>query len=159
MEWISGGDVLKDMARERGFDPSGKDWWDTPKGMEFLAMREENFEFDRSMDKRLLEICERGGVIITSYTLPWLTEKVVRVWLECSLAVSARRMQRRDGVDSKSAYVITENRYRRNIQLYRRHYGFDFGRDDLVFDVVVNTDDKDIGQVLDAVIQNLDVLL
>lgn len=156
MRWISGGDVLKEMAKERGFDPSGDDWWDTPEGMKFLSIRENDFSFDRKMDQRLLMMCERGGAVITSYTLPWLTNKAIRIWLDCSQDVSASRMQGRDGVDSEDAYRITRARYDRNTSLYKRYYGFQFGKDESVFDVVVQTDGKDVEQVISEVIAKLD---
>ena len=153
---VSGGDVLKEMAREKGFDPAGEDWWDTPQGMKFLSVRENDFSFDREMDARLVEMCGHGGVVITSYTLPWLTSSAVRVWLDCSQDVSARRMQDRDGVNAKDAYRIARDRYDRNMRLYERHYGFKFGRDDSVFEIVVQTDGKDVGQVVSEVVARLD---
>lgn len=156
MRLVSGGDVLKEMARERGFDPAGDDWWDTLQGMTFLSVRENDFRFDREMDARLVEMCERGGVVITSYTLPWLTGSAVRVWLDCSQDVSARRMQDRDGVNAEEAYRIAQDRYDRNMRLYERHYGFKFGRDESVFEIVVETDGKDVGQVVSEVVARLD---
>ena len=29
LQYLSGGDVLKEMAKEQGFDSDGDDWWDT----------------------------------------------------------------------------------------------------------------------------------
>ena len=64
--------MLKELALQHGFDSSGDDWWDTEDGMRFLGQREENPEFDRDIDTKLIEIFKRGGTVITSYTLPWL---------------------------------------------------------------------------------------
>ena len=38
MQNLSGGDVLKEMAQERGFQTRGADWWDTKEGMTFLEI-------------------------------------------------------------------------------------------------------------------------
>ncbi len=38
-------------------------------------------EFDREVDRRLLARAEKGDVVITSYTLPWLAKDGVKVWL------------------------------------------------------------------------------
>jgi len=38
--YLSGGDVLKELAKEEGFTVDGDDWWDTKEGMKFLAQRE-----------------------------------------------------------------------------------------------------------------------
>ena len=39
LKFLAGGDLLKDMASEQGFDISGDDWWDTEDGMSFLNER------------------------------------------------------------------------------------------------------------------------
>ena len=159
MRCMSGGDVLKEMARELGFDPDGADWWDTPQGMKFLAMREDDFQFDHRMDQHLLGVCREGNTVITSYTLPWLTGTPVRVWLECSLDVSAQRLRQRDGLDVHDAYSITDDRCRRNTLLYQKHYGFKFGWDDSVFDIMVNTEDKNVEQVIAELVAKLDDMI
>lgn len=158
MEWLDGGNILKELARERGFEPSGKDWWDTPDGMKFMEVREGDFGIDMRVDDLLLQRCNDGGVVVTSYTLPWLQNDALKVWLECSRDVSARRMQRRDGVGTQEAYNIAQSRYDRNVELYRRHYDFEFGQDASVFDVVVQTDGKNIDQVVTELAARLDEL-
>lgn len=148
MELLDGGNMLKEMARQQGFDPTGNNWWDTPQGMEFMAVREKDFEMDKRVDHLLKERCSQGGVVVTSYTLPWLGSDAINVWLECSRDVSARRLQDRDGVDTAEAYRIAQSRYERNVELYKRHYGFWFGPDDSVFDAVVYTNGKSISDVV-----------
>lgn len=159
MRFISGGDILKDIAKKEGFTPTGDDWWDTVDGMNFLAMREENFDIDRRMDEGLLRICSDGDAVITSYTLPWLTSDAIRVWLGCSEDVSARRLQNRDGVDAEHAYRIARDRHRRNRTLYKNNYGFDVDADNDVFDIVVQTDGKGISQVVREVVEKLDDMI
>lgn len=159
MRCVSGGDILKEMASGEGIDTAGDDWWDTPAGMKFLSRRNENFEYDRRLDTRLLEMCRNGGAIITSYTLPWLTDEPARVWLECSEAESARRLQGRDRVDSAEAYRIARERYRLNRDLYRNNYGFELGCDPSVFDVVVQTDGRGVSWVVGEVTRRLEGLL
>ena len=72
LQYLSGGDVLKEMAKEQGFDSEGDDWWDTDDGMKFLNQREQNSEFDKTLDKKLTKLFNQGDMVITSYTLPWL---------------------------------------------------------------------------------------
>lgn len=159
MNCVSGGDILKEIAVKEGFAPAGIDWWDTVDGMNFLAMREENFDFDRMIDNQLLKMCREGDVIITSYTLPWLTSDAIRVWLECSESVSARRLQNRDGVNAAQAHKVARDRYIRNRTLYKNNYGFDFGMDNDIFNVIIQTDGKDIPQVINEVVEKLDDML
>ncbi len=150
LRYLGGGDILKDMAREQGFDVGGDDWWDTPGGMEFLSRREENPEFDRAVDDRLSELCRKGGVVITSYTLPWLVDGAIKIWLDGSHENSARRMKDRDNMTKEDALEITRRRYDKNKELYKRLYNFEFGKDASVFDGIIDTDDLDADQVMMA---------
>ena len=59
-KYLSGGDVLKEMAKEQGFDSDGDDWWDTEDGMKFLNQREENSEFDKNLDEKLIQLFNKG---------------------------------------------------------------------------------------------------
>lgn len=150
MRHLSGGDILKEMAREAGFGVGGGDWWDTESGMAFLRRREDDPSFDRKVDRRLMGMFQNGGVVITSYTLPWLVDGGIKVWLEGSHASSTARMQSRDNISSKDAYEITKTRFTKNVTLYRKMYGFEFKYDESVFDARVETDNLTIRQVVDA---------
>ena len=79
LKYLSGGDVLKEMAKEQGFDSEGDDWWDTEDGMKFLNQREENPEFDKKLDARLTKLFDEGNMVITSYTLPWLIKDGIKI--------------------------------------------------------------------------------
>jgi len=50
---IAGGDMLKQIAYDRGYRPSGSDWWDTTEGMKFLSERKNDPEFDKEVDRKL----------------------------------------------------------------------------------------------------------
>ncbi|MCI4432123.1 MAG: AAA family ATPase [Nitrosopumilus sp.] len=149
LKYISGGDVLKEMAREQGFDAIGDDWWDTESGMKFLRQREINSEFDKKVDDRLIQLFNNGGMVITSYTLPWLVENGIKIWLSGSHDSSSKRMQTRDNMTSQEAYEITKLRYDKNRVLYKKLYHFDFGNDMSVFDKIIDTDDLNATQVID----------
>ena len=152
MAYVSGGDVLKEMASDLGYDTAGDDWWDTEDGMRFLREREQNHDFDRRLDERLRGMFERGGIVVTSYTLPWLVAPGtgIKIWLDGSHTSSTERMQNRDSVSAQQAYEITRERYDKNRRLYREIYGFDFGGDASVFDHIIETDGLSAGQVVEA---------
>lgn len=156
IRWINGGDILKEMAREQGLKPDGESWWDTPRGMVFLGIREKNFDLDRDVDNRLLEMCLQGDVVITSYTLPWLDADAVKVWLDCSQDVAASRLQYRDGVDAVEARKIADKRHQHNTRLYKKYYGFRFGPDKSIFDIMVYTNGKDADEVVAEVVAKLE---
>lgn len=146
---LSGGDILKELAEEQGFKTGGDDWWDTQEGMNFLSQRQENSEFDKKVDDKLKKHFLDGNVVITSYTLPWLVEGGVKIWLEGSKENSAQRMTTRDNMSKDNALEIVQKRYQENKKIYKVLYGFEFGEDLSIFDKVIETDGLDASQVLD----------
>lgn len=155
MQNLSGGDVLKELAQEQGFQTKGDDWWDTKEGMTFLNQRKDNYEFDKKVDEKLKEIFLKGGAVITSYTLPWLVSGGIKIWLGGSRQNSAKRMQARDNMQMSDALEIVKKRYEENKALYKKLYGFDFGEDLSVFDIIINTDGLGAQEVLDAAIRKV----
>ena len=149
LKYLSGGDVLKDMAKEQGFVTDREDFWDTNAGMNFLSIRKGNPEFDKQVDERLEKIFLNDNVIITSYTLPWLVRDGVKIWLAGSQEASAKRMTIRDHISIESALEIVKKRYEENKMLYKKLYGFNFGDDLSVFDTAIDTDGLGPDQVLE----------
>ena len=146
---LSGGDILKEFANQPGFSSSGDDWWDTDEGMQFLNQRKNNPEFDKKVDEKLKTLFEDGGVVITSYTLPWMVDGGIKIWLSGTFENSAKRMQNRDNVSETNALEIVKKRFNENKIIYKNLYDFEFGDDLSVFDRIVETDGLNAEQVLD----------
>ena len=150
IEYLSGGDILKELAAEQGFQTKGDDWWDTQEGMNFLVQRQKNYEFDKKVDDKLKKLFSAGDVVITSYTLPWLVEGGVKIWLSGSKENSAQRMTTRDNLSKNNALEIVQKRYNENKIIYKALYEFEFGEDLSVFDKIIKTDDLNVEQVLEV---------
>ena len=149
IEYLSGGDILKELAEEQGFQTKGDDWWDTQEGINFLDQRKKNSEFDKNVDNKLKELFSKGGIVVTSYTLPWLIEGGVKIWLDGSKENSALRMTPRDNSSKNEALEIVQKRYNENKIIYKELYGFEFGEDLSVFDKIIDTDGLNVEQVLE----------
>ena len=149
LQYLSGGDILKALANEQGFSSDGNDWWDTEEGMKFLNQRKDNPEFDKKVDDRLKTLFQNGGVVITSYTLPWIVDGGIKIWLSGTLENSAKRMQTRDNLTEISALDIVKKRFNENKLIYKNLYNFEFGDDLSVFDEIIQTDGLNAQQVLD----------
>ena len=146
---LSGGDILKELAEEEGFETKGDDWWDTQEGIDFLSKRQENSEFDKQVDDKLKKLFSEGSVVITSYTLPWLVEGGVKIWLAGSKENSAQRMTTRDNLSGTDALEIVQKRYSENKIIYKTLYGFEFGENLSVFDKIIETDGLNAEQVFE----------
>lgn len=145
----SGGDILKEMAKDYGYIIAGNDWWDKEQGLKFLEERHKNYELDKKLDNYLINIAKKGDAIITSYTLPWLLDNSIKFWLKGSIENRAKRMAMRDNIDYNKALDIIKKRDIKNKELYFTMYGIHFGDDLSVFDYVINTDELDINAVID----------
>ena len=149
IEYLSGGDILKELAEEQGFQTKGDDWWDTQEGINFLDQRKKNPEFDKNVDNKLKELFSKGGIVVTSYTLPWIVDGGIKIWLDGSKENSALRMTARDNSSKNEALEIVQKRYNENKIIYKELYGFEFGEDLSVFDKIIKTDGLNVEQVLE----------
>ena len=149
IKYLSGGDILKELASEQGFSSSGDDWWDTEDGMKFLNQRKNNPEFDKKVDEKLIQLFQQGNVVITSYTLPWLIDNGIKLWLDGTVENSAKRMQNRDDMGESLALNVVKKRFNENKIIYKNLYNFEFGDDLSVFDKIIKTDGLDAQQVLE----------
>ena len=149
LNYLSGGDILKEIANEQGFSSSNDDWWDTEDGMKFLEQRKENSEFDKKVDEKLIQLFKHGDIVITSYTLPWLIDNGIKLWLDGTVENSAKRMQNRDNMDESQALDVVKKRFNENKIIYKNLYNFEFGDDLSVFDKIIQTDGLNAEQVLE----------
>ncbi len=137
----NGGDILKMMAYERGYSSSlNHDWWDTEEAIAFMKQRNNDPNFDREVDNRLIGLVNGGNVVITSYTLPWISDATVNFWLQGSVDNRAKRLAMRDKISIPEAKRIVLRRDNENKLIYKRIYDFSFGENLDVFDFAFNTD-------------------
>lgn len=154
IEALSGSDILREMAAGRGYNPIGKDWWDTEEGLRFLEERKEDLNFDRKADDKLKERIKKGSIAITSYTAPWISEYGYKVWLIASIENRAKRMMNRDKTTMKEALDTLKIRDDENTKLYKRLYGIDFGMDMKPFNLIINTNNLNQDDVAEQIIEN-----
>lgn len=140
LKYVSGGDMLKELAKEKGYEVTGEDWWDSEEGQRFLRERAKDHSYDLEVDRRLCSLVEEGSYVITSYSLPWISDKGIKVWLKASREVRAKRMSERDNISRSRALKVVEVRDRENKDLYKELYGYEFEEDLKVFHLVIDTE-------------------
>jgi cytidylate kinase len=136
----SGGDILKMIAENKGYSATGDDWWDTKEAKKFMQERKSDPSFDKQVDKKLIELIRSENAVITSYTLPWLVDGVIKFWLKGSQENRANRMANRDNISLMDAKNVVRTRDEENKDIYKNLYSFNFGEDLKVFDFCLNTD-------------------
>ena len=149
--YFSGGNALRTLAREEGYESDMSGWWETAEGLRFLQQRMGDPAFDRRIDEKLLELAEQGNVVLDSWTMPWLLKEGFTIWLEASPQVRAKRVVNRDCISIEEAVKALKEKDERTRQIYNGLYGFDLGHDLSPFNLVLATDELDPDEVFHAV--------
>jgi len=118
----------------------GKGWWESKEGKEYLEERMKDPSMDKKLDEKLLEIIEEGNVVVDSWTMPWLSKKGFKIWLEVSVEERARRVAERDQLPLEEVIIAIRNRTEKTAEIYRKIYGFELGKDFAPFDFVLHSD-------------------
>jgi cytidylate kinase len=150
LKYYSGGDALKALAEDEGYNSSKSGWWESSEGLRFLEKRKENFQFDKTVDDKLLQYAQRGRVLLDSWTMPWLLKKGFKIWLVASVERRAERIAKRDKMPIKEALKVLKEKESKTRGIYKELYGFNLGEDFEPFDLVLDTDSLDAREVFQA---------
>ena len=150
----SGGDALKELAKEAGCVVTGEGWWESPAGLEFLERRVNDSQFDKEVDNRLLNYAKLGNVLLDSWTMPWLLKDGFKIWLMASFDKRAARVAERDKLTFDQAYAVLKEKETQTKMIYKKLYGFDLGEDFTPFNFILDTDNLNADQVF-AVLCNV----
>lgn len=153
LKYYSGGDALKALASDEGYDTSKPGWWESPVGLEFLMQRQGDSKFDEAIDRRLLEYAKQGNVLFDSWTMPWLVKDGFKVWLLASLEKRAERVAKRDGLSVQEALDVLKEKEERTRAIYEKLYGFSLGEDFNPFDMILDTEKLDAAEVFQILCQ------
>ncbi len=158
LKYLSGGDALKAIAIERGYNAQERGWWESGEGMRFLRERMENPDFDEMVDRKLIEMAGEGDVVLDSWTMPWLLDGGFKIWLEASEEVRAKRVAGRDNLPIGEAVRMIREKEGKTKAIYERLYGFKLGEDMEPFNLIVDVnllDAEEVFQILRMAIDNL----
>ncbi|MBP1988290.1 (d)CMP kinase [Halolamina salifodinae] len=130
LDHISGGDIFRELAEERGYTP-----------VEFNELAEEEDQIDRDLDRRLRNIAAtREDVLLESRLAGWLAAEHadMRFWLDAPLDVRAERIADREDKTVEEARAVTERRERSEAKRYEELYDLDI-TDLTIYDAAFNT--------------------
>jgi cytidylate kinase len=144
---VSGGDIFRDLAVERGITP-----------LELNKLAEDDDGIDRDLDRRLRGIAEtRDDVVLESRLAGWMAGEHAdfRIWLDAPLSVRARRIADREDKPVEVAREETRERRDSEARRYREYYGIDV--EELgIYDLSVNTARLSPGAVLDVILTTVE---
>ena len=148
MPHVYAGQMFRSMAKEHGMDVN-----------QFGEYAEEHPEIDTELDRRMIEVARKGGVILEGRMAAWQIREAhvpaLKVLLEAPEEVRARRVADREGVPDWQA-VLAQNRHREasEAKRYREFYGFD-PNDPRHYDLVIDSSDKTPEHIANMVVAKL----
>ncbi|MXR51121.1 AAA family ATPase [Halovenus sp. WSH3] len=141
---VSGGDIFRSIAEERGLTP-----------LELNRRAEEDDQIDRDLDRRLRSTArERDDLVLESRLAGWMAGEYadLRLWLDAPLDVRAERIADREDKSPEQAREETQARADSEALRYQEYYGIDI--DDLrIYDLVINTARWDADGVTDLALR------
>ncbi len=145
--------ILRNLYEGKTIDIGNTDYnrgfWESQEGIELFKNRlKENRPLDVVSDQILLEEVDKGNVVIDSWSLPWLTDKGVKIYLKAPLKERAKRVAKRSRIPYEKAYKIVQMKDEKTRKLFKRLYGFDIKQDYHVFDLIIDTTKLEKKQVV-----------
>lgn len=160
LERISGGEMLKEIlaGRESLVDQG---WWERDHAYEALRLRLEDPRYDTEVDRRLMELAERGGYVLDSWTIAYLLDcnSCIKIFLKADFEVRASRVANRDNISIEEAKNRIKIKEERTYEIYKRLYGFELGKDLTPFHLVVDTSKMSPEEVFHIASTYIDILL
>jgi len=146
-EHISGGDIFRGLAEERGMTLE-----------EFNELAEDDPQIDKDLDRQLRETARnQDDVVLESRLAGWMAGEYadIKIWLDAPIGVRARRIAEREDKTPAAARAETEKREQSETQRYEEYYAIDF--DDItIYDLSVNTARWGPDAVTDIVLDAVD---
>jgi len=156
LKYYSGGDALKAVAADMGYETTGRGWWETKEGLRFLEERLSNLDIDKRVDVKLLEWAKDGGTVLDSWAMPWLVTEGFKVWLEASEEVRAQRIAERDRLSVEEALRFLREKESKTKEIYKKLYGFELGEDFSPFLLILDVNQLNRNEVFEALRMTID---
>lgn len=141
LAYYSTGSIFRAMAAELGIDL-----------LELNRRAERSGEIDFMIEKKTIELAERGNVVIDSHLAAWILagRADLLIYVKASLAERARRVARRDSLPYVDALEEIASREYSHWKRFIARYGVDI-RDLSIFHLVVDTEAYDVDETYEII--------
>jgi len=134
--------TFRALAQEEGYDFE-----------QMRAMAQKDSQWDRLLDERQIKMANKGPCVLGSRLAIWLwKESELKVYLEASDEVRARRIASREEKPFHEVLEKTRKRDQEDRERYLKLYGIDNDRPE-VADLILNTEDKNPQQIAQLIVE------
>jgi predicted cytidylate kinase len=146
LEHVYAGDVFRKQAGAAGLTLE-----------EYARRAERDHTIDRRLDDAMRARAKRGDAVLEGRLAAFMAEEAgvpaLRVYLDASEAVRARRITKREGGDAAERLRQIQAREASDARRYRDIYGFDY-HDRARYDLVLDTAGRTPEQVAAAIVEH-----
>jgi len=122
---------------------------------EVLRRAQEDFSFDKTVDKKQIELAEAGSCVLGSRLAIWLLKQAdLKVYLRASIDVRSKRIQKREGGDIEKIKADTNLRDLEDTRRYKELYGIDNTKYEKA-DLIINTDNLAPEKIVEKILNEL----
>lgn len=145
---VYAGQIFRQLAAEHNMDVNG-----------FSEYAETHPGIDTELDRRMMEIAAKRGVVLEGRMSAWHLLKAevggLKVLLEAPEDIRAKRVANREGI-ADADLVLVQNRHREasEAKRYREYYGFD-PNDPRHYDLVLESSNKTPDEIAEIVVAKL----
>ena len=149
IECVISGAIFREMAKEEGLSLN-----------EFGRLCESDFKYDRMLDERMLATARaKKDVILEGRLAAHMLHRngvpAFKIFLDADVAVRAKRVANREGIDEEKAESGIVEREKCEARRYEGCYDIDLV-DKSVYDLVVDTSHLTPEQVVDMIVAHLE---
>lgn len=128
---------------------------------EFTEYVEENPDIDKKLDSKIIEIAQKGNIIIDSQLSGYILKTIAdfKILLTCSLETRVKRMSERDSSSYEEKLKETALREKSELERFKRLYNIDLNdQEELsqMYDLVINTENLTVEEILEKILSTLE---
>ena len=146
-----------ELAKENNVGNKGL--WESSEGKKLIEKRLKQSEFDKILDKKLLELIDERNIVMDSWTMGYLSKKGFKIWLSASIQTRAERISKRNNQPLEKVLDAIKSKEEKTTEIYKKLYGFTLGENLEKFDLVIDTENLTEKQVQEKAIKKIREIL
>ena len=146
IKYYSTGQAFRDLAKETNLTLE-----------EFTEFVENNPDIDKKLDHKIIEIAQKGNIIIDSQLSAYILESIAdfKILLICPLEIRVERMTERDNEFYDKKLEETTMREKSELIRYKKLYNIDLKDEEKIgkiYNLIINTGNLTVDEVLEQIL-------
>ena len=149
LQYYSTGQAFRDLAEDMNMALK-----------EFTEFVEKTPEIDKKLDAKIIEIAQKGNIIIDSQLSGYILQSIAdfKLLLICPLEIRVKRMAKRDDTSNEEKLKETVLREKSELERFKLLYNIDLRDQEKLkklYDLTINTENLTIEEILKLILSSL----